>query len=132
LNAALRCAPAIRTSSGGASAPTTFFGSRAIDSATVAALALQPVAYRPRSENAGYDGGVIVAEIERRGQGVGFDAATGEYENLMDVVPDPTKVTRYALQNAASIASMLLTTETLTSDIPEKEKAGAAPPMPDY
>jgi chaperonin GroEL len=63
---------------------------------------------------------------------VGFNAATGEYENLMDVVPDPTKVTRSALQNAASIASMLLTTETLVSDIPEKDKAPATPPMPDY
>ena len=47
-------------------------------------------------------------------------------------IVDPTKVTRSALQNAASIASMLLTTETLISDLPEKNPAPAAPPMPDY
>jgi chaperonin GroEL len=81
--------------------------------------------------NAGHDGGVIVSEVERKGKNIGFNAATGEYENLLEVVPDPLKVTRSALQNAASIASMLLTTETLISDIPEKEKM-AAPPMPDY
>jgi hypothetical protein len=62
---------------------------------------------------------------------IGFNAQTGEYENLLYVVPDPLKVTRSALQNAASIASMLLTTETLVSDIPEKN-APATPPMPDY
>ena len=87
---------------------------------------------RQIAENAGYDGGVIVAEVERRGANEGFNAATGEYENLLDVVPDPTKVTRSALQNAASIASMLLTTETLISDLPEKNPPPAAPPMPDY
>jgi len=87
---------------------------------------------RQIAENAGYDGGVIVAEVERREQGIGFNASTGAYENLLDVVPDPAKVTRSALQNAASIASMLLTTETLVSDLPEKDKGPAAPPMPDY
>jgi chaperonin GroEL len=87
---------------------------------------------RQIAENAGYDGGVVVAEVERRGTNEGFNAATGEYENLLEVVPDPTKVTRSALQNAASIASMLLTTETLISDLPEKNPAMAAPPMPDY
>jgi chaperonin GroEL len=87
---------------------------------------------RQIAENAGYDGGVVVAEVERRGANEGFNAATGQYENLLDVVPDPTKVTRSALQNAASIASMLLTTETLISDLPEKNPAPAAPPMPDY
>jgi chaperonin GroEL len=81
--------------------------------------------------NAGYDGGVIVAEVERQGGKVGFNAATGDYEDLLTVVPDPVKVTRSALQNAASIASMLLTTETLVTDLPEKE-APAAPPMPEY
>ncbi len=73
-----------------------------------------------------------MAEVSRREKNVGFNAATGEYENLLDIVPDPTKVTRSALQNAASIASMLLTTETLISDIPQKDNAPAAPPMPDY
>src|SRR5579884_634486 len=87
---------------------------------------------RQIAENAGYDGGVVVAEVERRGANEGFNAATGQYENLLTVVPDPTKVTRSALQNAASIASMLLTTETLVSDLPEKNPAPAAPPMPEY
>src|SRR5947209_1252300 len=87
---------------------------------------------RQIAENAGYDGGVVVAEVERRGNGIGFNAQSGEYEHLLEVVPDPTKVTRSALQNAASIASMLLTTETLVSDLPEKNPAPAAPPMPDY
>jgi chaperonin GroEL len=82
--------------------------------------------------NAGYDGGVIVSEVERRNDGFGFNAQTGEYENLLEVVPDPTKVTRSALQNAASIASMLLTTETLVTDIPEKKDATPTPPMPEY
>jgi chaperonin GroEL len=82
--------------------------------------------------NAGYDGGVVVSEVERKGGEMGFNAQTGEYENLLTVVPDPVKVTRSALQNAASIASMLLTTETLVTDLPEKEGAPAAPPMPDY
>ena len=59
------------------------------------------------------------------------DDSEEDEENLLDVVPDPAKVTRSALQNAASIASMLLTTETLISDLPEKEKM-AAPPMPEY
>ncbi len=77
--------------------------------------------------NAGHDGGVIVAEVERKGKNIGFNAQTGEYENLLDVVPDPAKVTRSALQNAASIASMLLTTETLISDLPEKNQGPAAP-----
>ena len=87
---------------------------------------------RQIAENAGYDGGVIVAEVQRKGKNIGFNAQTGKYENLLDVVPDPLKVTRSALQNAASIASMLLTTETLISDLPEKNNAPSAPPMPDY
>ncbi|MGH2443303.1 MAG: chaperonin GroEL [Chloroflexota bacterium] len=87
---------------------------------------------RQIAENAGYDGGVVVAEVERKKTGIGFNAANGEYEDLLDIVPDPLKVTRSALQNAASIAAMLLTTETLISDIPVKESASMAPPMPDY
>ena len=86
---------------------------------------------RQIAENAGGDGGVVVAEVERQGKNVGYNAANGSYEDMFKVVPDPAKVTRSALQNAASIASMLLTTETLVSDLPEKEKA-AAPPMPEY
>jgi chaperonin GroEL len=88
---------------------------------------------RQIAENAGHDGGVVVAEVERRGGQEGFNAQTGAYEDLLAVVPDPVKVTRSALQNAASIASMLLTTETLVTDLPEKENGGGgAPPMPEY
>ena len=58
--------------------------------------------------------------------GEGFDALKGEYGNLFDRgIVDAAKVTRSALQNAASIAAMVLTTETLVTDIPEKEKAGS-------
>jgi len=60
---------------------------------------------------------------------VGYNAETGEYEDLFKAgVLDPTKVTRTALQNAASIAALLLTTEVLIADIPEPEKAPAGPP----
>jgi chaperonin GroEL len=104
-------------------------GDEAVGSDIVARALEEPV--RQIAENAGYDGGVIVAEVERKDGNVGFNAQSGEYEDLLDVVPDPTKVTRSALQNAASIASMLLTTETLVTDIPQKEQP-AAPPMPEY
>jgi chaperonin GroEL len=88
---------------------------------------------RQIAENAGYDGGVVVAEVERQGKNVGCNALTGQYEDMFKAgIVDPAKVTRSALQNAASIASMLLTTETLVTDLPEKENAPAAPPMPDY
>jgi chaperonin GroEL len=89
---------------------------------------------RQIAENAGHDGGVVVAEVERKGENdIGFDAQTGEYVNMFESgLADPAKVTRSALQNAASIASMLLTTETLISDLPEKDRTPAAPPMPDY
>jgi len=105
-------------------------GDEAVGAAIVRRSLEEPI--RQIAFNAGYDGGVVVAEVSRREKNVGFNAATGEYENLLDIVPDPTKVTRSALQNAASIASMLLTTETLISDIPQKDNAPAAPPMPDY
>ena len=68
-----------------------------------------------------------------RGQGKGFDAARGEYADMVERgIIDPLKVTPSALENAASIATMILTTETLITEVPEKEKAAAAPPMPEY
>src|SRR5919199_490199 len=83
--------------------------------------------------NAGLEGSVIVEEVKRRGDGIGYDAAKGEYVNMVERgIIDPLKVTRSALENAASIATMILTTETLVTEIPEKEKAPAAPPMPEY
>ncbi|ASR38242.1 chaperonin GroL [Prauserella marina] len=76
--------------------------------------------------NSGLEGGVVVEKVKGLPQGHGLNAATGEYEDLLAAgVPDPTKVTRSALQNAASIAGLFLTTEAVVADKPEK--AGAAP-----
>jgi len=81
------------------------------------------------ADNAGLEGAVIVQQIERETGSIGLNAATGEFEDLMKAgVIDPAKVTRAALQNAASIAALLLTTEVIVSDKPEEP--GAAPAMP--
>ena len=77
--------------------------------------------------NAGAEGSVIIEHVKQKEGAVGYNANTGDYEDLMSAgVIDPAKVTRIALQNASSIASLLLTTETLVTDIPEKEP----PPAP--
>ena len=82
--------------------------------------------------NAGLEGAVIVERTKAQEKGVGFNAATEVFENMLEAgIVDPTKVTRSALQNAASIAAMLLTTETLVADIPEKNPPMPAP-APDY
>ena len=74
--------------------------------------------------NAGLEGGVVVEKVKGLPADHGLNAATGEYENLLDAgVPDPTKVTRSALQNAASIAGLFLTTEAVIADKPEKTPA---------
>ena len=79
--------------------------------------------------NAGLEGAVIVDTIKRSEKGVGFNALTEEYVDMIAAgIVDPTKVTRSALQNAASIAAMVLTTESIVADKPAKE--GAAPAMP--
>ncbi len=80
--------------------------------------------------NAGVEGSVIVKEVlSGKGQNLGYNVATGEFEDLVKAgVVDPTKVTRTALQNAASISGLLLTTECMITEIPEKEKAPAMPP----
>ena len=76
--------------------------------------------------NAGLDGSVICDKVKNSPPGVGFDCLNETYVNMMETgIVDPAKVTRYALQNAASIAAMLLTTEAIVCDIPEKES-----PMP--
>src|SRR5512145_2236145 len=78
--------------------------------------------------NAGLEGGVVVEKVRGLKPGHGLDAATGEYVDLMKAgIIDPAKVTRSALQNAASIAALFLTTEAVVADRPEKEKAPAAP-----
>jgi chaperonin GroEL len=81
--------------------------------------------------NAGLEGGVVVEKVRGLAAGHGLNAATGEYEDLIKAgIIDPAKVTRSALQNAASIAGLFLTTEAVVADKPEKEKAPAAG-MPD-
>ena len=83
---------------------------------------------RQIANNSGWEGSVVVNRVKNEPANVGFNAETGVYEDLMKAgVIDPTKVVRTALQNAASIAALLLTTEALVTDIPEEEKA---PPMP--
>jgi chaperonin GroEL len=78
--------------------------------------------------NAGLEGGVVVEKVRALPAGSGLNAGTGEYEDLFKAgVIDPTKVTRSALQNAASIAALFLTTEAVVADKPEKEKAPAMP-----
>ncbi len=83
---------------------------------------------RQIAENAGYEGSVVVAEIKNSDKGVGFNADIEEYVDMMKFgIVDPAKVTRSALQNAASASSMLLTTESCVSDVPSDEPA--MPPM---
>lgn len=79
--------------------------------------------------NAGMEGSVVVEKVKNSKKGIGFNALTGAYEDMIEAgIVDPAKVTRSALQNAASIAAMLLTTESLVSDKPEENKG--VPPMP--
>ncbi len=95
------------------------------------------VPLRKISANAGKDGSVILegvrrAQKEQKNQRLGFNVISEEYVDMVaDGVIDPAKVTRGALENAASIAAMILTTEALITDLPEKDKP-AAPPMPEY
>jgi chaperonin GroEL len=78
--------------------------------------------------NAGGEGSVVVAKVLGEKQNVGYNAETGVYEDLVaSGVIDPAKVVRSALQNAASVAGLALTTETLITDIPEKKEAPAMP-----
>jgi len=79
------------------------------------------------ASNAGYEGAVVVEKVKESEVGIGFDALTGNYVNMVaEGIIDPAKVTRSALQNAASIAGMLLTTESLIADQPEEESAPPA------
>jgi chaperonin GroEL len=81
------------------------------------------------AQNAGIEGNVAIQQAERETGATGLNAATGEFEDLVKAgVIDPAKVTRAALQNAASIASLLLTTEALVGDKPEPVSAAPAGP----
>ncbi|TAM85283.1 chaperonin GroEL [bacterium] len=83
---------------------------------------------RQIADNAGFEGSVVVQKVKTLPAGEGFNALTGEYVDLTKSgIIDPLKVTRSALQNAASISALILTTETLISDKPEPKKAGGAP-----
>ncbi|TCS93291.1 chaperonin GroEL [Hazenella coriacea] len=84
---------------------------------------------RQISHNAGLEGSVVVERLKKEDLGIGFNARTGEWVNMMESgIVDPAKVTRSALQNAASVAAMVLTTEAVVADKPE-ENAGGAPDM---
>ena len=84
---------------------------------------------RQIAENSGLEGSIIVERLKGEDLGVGFNAATGEWVNMVEAgIVDPTKVTRSALQHAASVAAMFLTTEAVVADLPE-ENGGGAPDM---
>ncbi len=84
---------------------------------------------RQLADNAGAEGALIVQEVKSRKGNDGYNVATGEYVDLVKAgIVDPTKVTRSALQNAASISGLLLTTEAVVTEIPEKDKAPGMPP----
>ena len=95
------------------------------------------VPLRKIAENAGQDGSVVLQnvrryQVEKKDNNLGYNVMSEDYVNMVkDGVIDPAKVTRGALENAASIAAMILTTEALITDVPEKDKP-APPPMPDY
>jgi len=82
------------------------------------------------ASNAGHEGAVVLGKVkEAKDANLGFDAATEEYTDMISAgILDPAKVARTALQNAASISALMLTTEALVSEIPEEEKAPAGPP----
>ena len=83
--------------------------------------------------NAGKEGSVVVDKVKHSKKGTGYDAIGDEYVDMVSKgIIDPLKVTRTALENASSIATMILTTESLVCDIPEKEKTPPPPPMPEY
>jgi len=101
-------------------------GDEAIGSEIVRKACESPI--RQLVVNAGVEGAVVVEEI-RKGKGnYGYDVAAGQYVDMVKSgIIDPTKVTRSALQNAASIAGLLLTTECMVAEIPAKKEAPAAP-----
>jgi chaperonin GroEL len=87
---------------------------------------------RQIAENAGHEGSVVVNDVRKAKKGFGLNAATGDIVDLVaDGVIDPAMVTRSALQNAASIAKNILTTEAIVAEIPEKDGAGGGGGMPD-
>ena len=79
---------------------------------------------RQIAANAGYDASVVINKVAENKDNFGFNAASGEYGDMVEMgILDPTKVTRMALQNAASVASLMLTTECMVADLPKKDDA---------
>ncbi|MBP2259045.1 chaperonin GroEL [Virgibacillus alimentarius] len=102
------------------------------DEATGASIVLraleEPV--RQIAHNAGLEGSIVVERLKGEKIGTGFDAASGDWVNMIEAgIVDPTKVTRSALQNAASVAAMFLTTEAVVADLPEENEGGGMPDM---
>lgn len=86
---------------------------------------------RQIAENAGEEGSVIVTKLKSQEKGIGYNAANDEWVDMIEAgIVDPTKVTRSALQNAASVSALLLTTEAVVADLPEENPAPAAPAAP--
>ncbi len=105
----------------------TLEGDEAIGANIVRRAIEQPL--RTLADNAGKEGALIVQEVKKRKGNDGYNVATGEYEDLIKAgVVDPAKVTRSALQHAASISGLLLTTEALVTELPEKDKPSAPAP----
>ncbi len=99
-------------------------GDQAIGAEIIRRAVEQPL--RTLADNAGVEGSIVVQEVKSRKGAEGYNVATGDYTDLLKAgVVDPTKVTRSALQNASSIAGLLLTTEAVVTEIPEKEKEKA-------
>jgi chaperonin GroEL len=87
---------------------------------------------RQIANNAGFEGSVLVQHVMESEGSFGFNAETGNYENLMKAgIVDPTEVTRFALQNAASVAGLLMTTEATVAERPKKEKPSAPSMSPE-
>ena len=102
-------------------------GDEAIGAAIVRRALEEPI--RQLAENAGVEGSIVVQRVKEGAGAFGYNVATDTYEDLMAAgVVDPTKVTRSALQNAASIAALMLTTEALITELPDKKDKAAAPP----
>ena len=84
-------------------------------------------------ENAGDEGAVVLNQVKEEADDYGYDAELGEFGPMLERgIVDPVKVTRYALQNAASVAAMVLTTESMITEIPEPASAAPAMPPMDY
>lgn len=104
-------------------------GDEAVGLAILKTAMIEPL--RMIASNAGVEGAVIVEKVKEQKTSIGYNAATGEFEDMIKAgIIDPAKVTRTALQNAASAAATLLTTEAVVTDLPKKEDDGAGmPPM---